>query len=240
MRVAMASASAYASVSVYLPLSMSPHHLLATSQNLRATLRTSRWLVLPRKSSEATRVCSSNLYMTFCRSCVARAPSPTPAKSKLSSNPAITWKNCRLKTPMQMEHCMVVFASDLPSSVAPKKVQKGMFSQPHAMPHMSNAAFGHAASRKIPMKPVRSVKVIVHTLSFETMSVLLLASSSSASNASSFLPARRAARVIKYGGSSPMAVPAPQSRADGQRSTSWLKNVSEPSPYEPQPWKTHG
>eukprot|EP00965_Chrysotila_dentata_P096938 3204226-Pleurochrysis_carterae.AAC.1 len=31
------------------------------------------------------------------------------------------------------------------------------------MPHMSNAAFGHEASRKMPRKPLRSVKAMVHT-----------------------------------------------------------------------------
>mmetsp|Transcript_25256 Transcript_25256/g.58900 ORF Transcript_25256/g.58900 Transcript_25256/m.58900 type:complete len:200 (-) Transcript_25256:438-1037(-) len=141
---------------------------------------------------------------------------------------------------MHTDDCIVVFASDLPSKVAPKKVQNGISSQPHAMPHMSKAAFGQDASRKMPRKPLRSVKAMVHTLSFEMMSVLLLASSSSASNASSFLPARRAARVMKYGGSSPIAVPAPHKTTAGQMRSSWLKKVRVPSPFEPQLWKTHG
>mmetsp|Transcript_54493 Transcript_54493/g.167792 ORF Transcript_54493/g.167792 Transcript_54493/m.167792 type:complete len:203 (-) Transcript_54493:1024-1632(-) len=47
----------------------------------------------------------------------------------------------------------LTFTTALPSSVAPKKVQKGTMNWPHAMPHRSNAALGHAASRKMAQKP---------------------------------------------------------------------------------------
>ena len=42
--------------------------------------------------------------------------------------------------------------------------------QPHAMPHMSKAALGHEARRRMPMKPCFSVKAIVKTFIFEIMS----------------------------------------------------------------------
>ena len=96
--------------------------------------------------------------------------------------------------------CSVTLMTPFPSSVAPKKVQNGTSSHPHAIPHMSKAAFGHEASRRMPMNPCFSVKAMVQTLRRETRSVLLLASSSSASKSVAFVPARRAARVMKYGG----------------------------------------
>ena len=41
----------------------------------------------------------------------------------------------------------------LPASVAPKNCQKGIRKWPQQMPHRSNSAFGHAASRKMPQNP---------------------------------------------------------------------------------------
>ena len=44
-------------------------------------------------------------------------------------------------TVMHTMHWIVTLVKPLPSTVAPRKVQKGISSQPHAMPHMSKAAF---------------------------------------------------------------------------------------------------
>ena len=75
------------------------------------------------------------------------------------------------------------------------------------------------------------MKSIVHTLSFEKTSWPSRASASSFWNASSSFPARRAARVTKYGGSSPIAVPTPQRTNAGHTRISWPRKVREPSPY---------
>ena len=53
-------------------------------------------------------------------------------------------------TVMHTMHWIVTLVKPLPSTVAPRKVQKGISSQPHAMPHMSKAALGHDARRRMP------------------------------------------------------------------------------------------
>jgi hypothetical protein len=102
------------------------------------------------------------------RAAAALAPAPTciAGGSALSAAaiPAATFaKVAGENSQMQTADWRVVFARDLPSSVAPKKVQNGISSHPQAIPHMSKAALGHEASRKIPRKPLRLVKSIVAT-----------------------------------------------------------------------------
>eukprot|EP00962_Isochrysis_galbana_P031318 scaffold10200_cov122-Isochrysis_galbana.AAC.4 len=92
----------------------------------------------------------------------------------------------------------------------------------------------------MPRNPLRRVKSIVATLMRDTRSVLFLASASSVSNSPERVPARLAARVTKYGGSSPIAVPAPQTITAGHTSTSLLKKVSVPSPWVPYGSKRQG
>mmetsp|Transcript_28257 Transcript_28257/g.90068 ORF Transcript_28257/g.90068 Transcript_28257/m.90068 type:complete len:245 (-) Transcript_28257:373-1107(-) len=191
------------------------------------------------------RFCSSKVRMIARRAAAALAPNPTRSAggSALSAAamPAATFANVTgEKSQMQTADWRVVLARDLPSSVAPKKVQNGISSQPHAMPHMSKAAFGHEASKKMPRNPLRRVKSIVATLMRDTRSVLFLASASSVSNSPERVPARLAARVTKYGGSSPIAVPAPQTITAGHTSTSLLKKVSVPSPWVPYGSKRQG
>mmetsp|Transcript_68807 Transcript_68807/g.136390 ORF Transcript_68807/g.136390 Transcript_68807/m.136390 type:complete len:214 (-) Transcript_68807:509-1150(-) len=133
--------------------------------------------------------------------------------------------------------CRLTLMSPLPMSVAPKKVQKGISSHPHAMPHMSKAALGHEARSRIPMKPFFSVNSIVFTLSQDTKSpapsaILPFASSSSASKSVARPPERLAARVMKKGGSSPMAVPEPQTMTQGKMRRKMLQKSSEPSSLE--------
>mmetsp|Transcript_70480 Transcript_70480/g.229171 ORF Transcript_70480/g.229171 Transcript_70480/m.229171 type:complete len:254 (+) Transcript_70480:698-1459(+) len=79
------------------------------------------------------------------------------------------------------------------------------------MPHMSKAALGQAASTKTPMNPCFSVKLMVQIFILLKRSVLLLASSTSASNSESELPDMRAILATEYGGISPTAVPKPHS-----------------------------
>ena len=46
----------------------------------------------------------------------------------------------------------------LPSIVAPRKEAKGMRNRPQQTPQRSNKAFGHAASKKTPQKPLSRTK----------------------------------------------------------------------------------
>mmetsp|Transcript_25256 Transcript_25256/g.58899 ORF Transcript_25256/g.58899 Transcript_25256/m.58899 type:complete len:201 (-) Transcript_25256:1062-1664(-) len=89
IRAAAALASAKVARSVYSPLCSSPHFLLATLQNLRAIACASSEEVLPSRSEPLTRAWSSNLYINFCRSCVALAERLRPAMSTRSSAAAI-------------------------------------------------------------------------------------------------------------------------------------------------------
>ncbi len=51
-----------------------------------------------------------------------------------------------------------------PMKVAPKNSQKGMRKCPQQIPHRSNAAFGQAASSRMPQKPWRWMKSSIHPL----------------------------------------------------------------------------
>ena len=46
-------------------------------------------------------------------------------------------------TVMHTMHWIVTLVKPLPSTVAPRKVQKGISSQPHAMPHLVRARVRH-------------------------------------------------------------------------------------------------
>ncbi|RMZ99926.1 hypothetical protein BpHYR1_038563 [Brachionus plicatilis] len=110
-----------------------------------------------------------------------------------------------------------------PTSVAPKNVQNFTKKWPQVIPAKSKSGLGIEAHNKMPMNP--TFLIILKTLNLILSSILSLiepsfSASNKCSNSSSSslsdpslwwlsLPERAAARAIKYGGSSPMAVPAP-------------------------------
>merc|ERR1719421_1965364 len=249
--------SGYAPVQSFLPHTLAPEPSL-TSQYLStsAASSSSAFLAPCINSSSRMRCCMFMTRMPLARPASRKVAS---AHSAVSATPALAHRKrgharnggandaryamkLRMRihvglpmARMQTLVCSVTLITPLPRSVAPKKVQKGTSSQPHAIPHMSNAAFGHEASSRIPTKPCFCVKSIVHTFMRLMRSVPLRASSSSSSKSLARAPARLAARVMKYGGSSPIAVPEPHSTTAGSSSSSSAPNVSVPSDVDLSP-----
>ena len=96
-----------------------------------------------------------------------------------------------------------ILLTALPSTVAPKNVENGTRKCPHVIPARSNRGFGTDAQSTMPTNPTR------FTIVFMASWARLCHADSSCGCCWSIDPLSAAALAMKYGGSSPIAVPNP-------------------------------
>mmetsp|Transcript_11828 Transcript_11828/g.32309 ORF Transcript_11828/g.32309 Transcript_11828/m.32309 type:complete len:280 (+) Transcript_11828:234-1073(+) len=117
----------------------------------------------------------------------------------LSNQPMIASRVPWRKRATKKSVCKLTLTKALPSSVAPKKCQKGILKAPQQSPHKSKAALGQEASKKMPRNPWFWMKPIIQRSMRDTKRFIgppswAVPSSfcSISSSASAFLPATAA------------------------------------------------